>query len=67
MAKVPVVVTTMQNTENMYKEFFYKRSYVYLDIVEVIPADEVVALKSTELSNKVRGIIEKQLSENKKS
>lgn len=56
-AKVPVIVLTIYGTENIHKNFPFKRSDVYIDIVDVISAEEVKSLRSVELCDKCENII----------
>lgn len=56
-AEVPVVVTTIHGTEKIHKNFPFKRTDVYIDILEVISAEEVKSIKSVELSDKCEALI----------
>ncbi|MBO7403158.1 MAG: 1-acyl-sn-glycerol-3-phosphate acyltransferase [Lachnospiraceae bacterium] len=64
-AGVPVVVMTVRGTEKIHKNFPFRKSNVNVDILEVIPAEEAKALKTQELSEKVREIMRANLPEEK--
>ena len=56
-AHVPLVVASISGTDKAKRFFFLRPSDVYIDILEVIPADEAHAMKTAELSDHARGII----------
>ena len=58
-AQTPIVVVAIHGTENIYRNVLRRRSDVYIDVVDVIPADEVKTLKKNEISDRVRHVIEK--------
>jgi 1-acyl-sn-glycerol-3-phosphate acyltransferase len=62
-AGVPVVVVTVQGTELIHRHFPLKSTTVKLDILDVIPADEVKATKTSELSERVKKIMADNLPE----
>ncbi len=62
-AKVPVVVMTAYKTETIAKAFPFGRSDVYLDFLDVIPAEDVQKMRSVELSNRCEAIIKQKLDE----
>ena len=62
-AVVPVVVMTVQGTEKIHKNVPWRITEVKIDILETIPEEEVKALHSTELSGRVRAVIEQKLEE----
>ncbi len=53
-AKVPVVVMVVRDTENIAKNAPWRRTDVYMDILEVIDAERVHELKTTEIGDEVR-------------
>lgn len=53
-AGAPVVVMSVRNTENIVKNFPWRRTDVYMDILEVIDAERVHVLKTTEIGDEVR-------------
>lgn len=46
-ANVPIVVCALTNTKAILKNMFRRRTDVYLDVLDVIPASEVAARKTT--------------------
>ena len=61
-ANVPVVVCTIQGTrESMKSMFKLKGGYVKLKLLEVIPADEVKAMNTADLGERVYGLMAKDL------
>ncbi len=62
-AGVPVVVATVRGTEKIHKNFPFRGSKVFLDILEVIPADEVKSMKTQELAEKTKEIMAANLPE----
>ena len=54
---VPLVVASISGTDKAKKFFFLRPSDVYIDILEVIPADEARAMKTAELSDHARELI----------
>ena len=60
-AKVPVVVAAIQNSELIAKNFPWRSTYVHLHICGVIPAEEAAAMKTAELGDKVRDMLEEAL------
>ena len=61
-ANVPVVVCTVRGTrESMESIFKLKGGYVKLKLLEVIPAEEVKEMNTTDLGERVYGIMAKDL------
>lgn len=56
-AKAPIVVATVRGTDRIRRRAPLRKTDVYLDIRAVIPADEVCAVKTTELGERIRGIM----------
>ncbi len=56
-ANVPVVVVTVRNTYDIQKNYPLHRSHVYVDVVEVLSAEEVKAVKTAALGDKVRDLM----------
>ena len=56
-AKVPIVVASVRGKEKKPGFLFFPRTEIRLDILEVIPAEEVCAVKTPELSEHVRSMI----------
>ena len=65
-AKVPIVVASVHGTEKARKFNLLFGTKVYLDILEVIPAETVCALRTDALSEKVRAIIQADLDRTEK-
>ncbi len=64
-ADVPIAVMSMRGTEQIHKNIFRRHSDVYLDIVQVIPADEVKNGTTHTLSNGIRELLLKSLATEK--
>ena len=60
-AKVPVAVACIRGTEKMKKRLFLRPTDVYLDILELIPAEKVCAMSTAELAEYSRNLIEEGL------
>lgn len=61
-ANVPVVVTSIRGSEAIVRRIL-RGSDVYIDILEVIPADEVKAAQTHELAEHCKAMIERHLAE----
>lgn len=53
-ADVPILVTTIRGTEQVKHQFIRRRTQVYVDILEVIPREEVKKQKTAELGERCR-------------
>lgn len=63
-ANVPVVVCTLTNTHNIIKNFLkLKPTDVDLHLLTVIPAEEVTAVKTVELADRIYKIMAEDLGE----
>ncbi len=56
-AKAPIVVTSIRNTDKLKKRFLWKSTNIYLDVIKVLPYDEISALKTSEISQMTRNDI----------
>lgn len=56
-AKVPLVIAAVSGTDTVKKNILRRRSDVYVDILEVIPAEKVCAETTTALSDHAQEII----------
>ena len=56
-AHAPIVVSAVRGTEKAAKRFF-RATHVYIDILAVISADDAAAMKTVDLSDKVRSMLE---------
>lgn len=61
-ANAPIAVLSVNGTEHIAKNIPFRKTDVYLDILEVIPADEVAATKTETLGQRIR----KELEQNRK-
>lgn len=57
-AKVPIVVMKVENTEKVRRNFPFRPTHVYLNILEVISAEQVAELKTPEIGDEVRRCME---------
>ena len=62
-AKVPIIVACVHGTENARRFRFFSGVKVSLDILELIPAETVCSLRTAELTEQIRGIIQRRLDE----
>ncbi len=60
-ANVPLAIACVRGTEKVKKRLFLRPTDVYLDILEVIPAEKVKAMSTVELSDNARRLIEEGL------
>ena len=63
-AKCPIVISTICGTEKIHKNFPFHRTDVYLDILECV---EFSDNKTTELSPKIKEIMQNNLNKYKRS
>lgn len=62
-ARVPVVVASVHGSEKVKRAKIFTATKVYLDILDVIPAETVCSMRTDELAETVRGMIQKDLDE----
>ena len=62
-ANVPIVVSSIQGTESIHKNFPLKKTHVYFEILEVIPVEKVNAMKTIDLGDYCHDLIEKNLTD----
>lgn len=62
-AKVPIVVVSTHGTASVSRNFPFRRSLVTLSVREVLPAEEVVSVRTSALSERIRGVLEEALTE----
>lgn len=60
-ANCPVVITSVSGTEKVKKNFLRRPTDVYLDILEVIPAEKVKTMSTTELASYSKKLIAENL------
>ncbi len=61
-AGVPLVISAVRGTEKVKKRLLFGQTHVYLDIIEVLPADKVKAMSTKELSDYSRELMEKSIA-----
>lgn len=57
-ASAPVAVLSVKGTEHIAKNIPFRKTDVYMDVLEVIPADEVAATKTETMGQRIREILE---------
>lgn len=57
LADVPIVAVLYRDTPKIFKRFPWRGTDVYLDVLEVIPADEVASHKTVDLGNHIRDLM----------
>ncbi len=62
-AEVPLVIVTVSGTENITKNYPWKNTKVYVDVVEVISAEALKGKRSTQLGDYAYKIMEQKLLE----
>ncbi|MCR4714471.1 MAG: 1-acyl-sn-glycerol-3-phosphate acyltransferase [Treponemataceae bacterium] len=61
-AKCPVVVGTIRGTEMLHKHFPFRRTDIYFDIVKVLSEKELENIKTVQIADDVRNLMETSLS-----
>lgn len=56
-AKAPIVVITLKNTDEIYKNFPLRYTKVFLEVSEVIPAEYVFSARTAEIGARVKEIM----------
>lgn len=64
-AKCPVVVATVSNTKIILKNLFRRRTDIYLNILDVIPTQQVETLTTAQISEKVYSLMAEDFEKNK--
>lgn len=64
-AGAPVVIMAISGTEKIYKNIPFHRSDINLDVVDVIPAEDVTAMKTDAIGERVRSQLECNLQNRK--
>lgn len=57
-AGVPLVTAAVRGTERVSKNFPWRRTEVFMDILEVLPPEQVKAMRTGELSDRCRDLIQ---------
>ena len=58
---VPIVVVATKGTLDIHKNFPFKRTDVYMEVTDVIPADYLKAHRTTEIGERVRESLDNKL------
>ncbi len=61
-AKCPVVVGTIRGTEMLHKRFPFRRTDVYFDIVKVLSEQDIGNMKTVQIADDVKCLMEASLS-----
>lgn len=56
-ANVDIAVISLIGTENIHKNFPWRKTDVYVDVLEVIPADEIKGLKTEVIGSRVETLL----------
>lgn len=60
-AETPVVVMAITGTDKIHKNVLRRRSDIYLDIADVISAEEVKSLRTGDIGERVKSALERRL------
>lgn len=60
-ARCPIVVSVIRGTDNIHKNFPFRRTKVVMDIIDVIPYNKIEHMKTGEISELVRNMMEEHL------
>lgn len=60
-AQVPIVILAIDGTERIAKNFPFWKSTVYLDVIDVIPAETVCSTRSSVLGGQIWSKLENKL------
>ncbi len=63
MAKAPIVVAAMHGTDRIHKNYPWRSTRVSLEILEVIPAEEIAGKRTSEIGERVAALISASLAE----
>lgn len=61
-AEADIVVLAVQGTEKIFKNYPFHHTDVYLDVIEVLPAEEVKHTKTDVLGERIRNLLESRLN-----
>ncbi|MCQ2610322.1 MAG: 1-acyl-sn-glycerol-3-phosphate acyltransferase [Treponema sp.] len=67
IAKVPVVVVSTEGTPQIGKNLFRRTTKIQLEVLGVIPAEEVQALRTVEIGDKIRSMLTEKLYSTKET
>ena len=60
-AEVPIVVVAVRGTENIHKNYIRHRSDVWIDIIDVLSAEEIKGSRSKDIGDRVYRDLEEKL------
>ena len=60
-AEVPIVVVAVRGTENIHKNYIRHRSDVWIDIIDVLSAEEINGSRSKDIGDRVYRDLEEKL------
>lgn len=60
-AKCPIVVVSVWGTDELKKHPVFKRTKIYVDVIDVIPTERVIDLRSGQLADMTKELIGKNL------
>ena len=60
-SECPIVVCTVQGSESISKNFFWKRTDVYFDVIKVIQPQEFVDISTVDVSDDIRKLMLEKL------
>lgn len=61
-AEADIVVLAIQGTEKIFKNYPFHHTDVYLDVIEILPAEEVKHAKTDVLGERIRNLLESRLN-----
>ena len=66
-ANVDIAVVSLTGTENIHKNFPWRRTDIYVDVLEIIPAEQIKGVKTEVIGNRVEALLRetKRKRENK--
>ena len=56
-ANVDIAVISLVGTENIHKNFPWRKTDIYVDVLEVIPADEIKGVKTEVIGSRVESLL----------
>lgn len=60
-ADADIVVFSISGTENIHKNFPFHHTDIYLDVLDIIPSDEIKGIKTDVIGDRVREMLEQKL------
>ena len=56
-ANADIAVVSLTGTENIHKNFPLRRTHIYVDVLEIIPADEIKGVKTEVIGSRVEALL----------